>query len=210
MKKLILLLNVLVLTTTLMAQTSLKGTIVDANKQAIVGATVTLANQDISTTTNDAGVFTLLYLEPQDEEVIIEADGYIAAIELVQLYANQTNDMGEVVLQKDIAREAQEEILLNLSEEDMNDDEGRSQAQASASSASQDVFNSLSSFAWSTARYRNRGYEQTAEQNYINGINFNSAERGQFNFSSMGGLNDASRNKEVVNPLEATNFGFGG
>ena len=75
MKKLILLLNVLVLTTTLMAQTSLKGTIVDANKQAIVGATVTLANQDISTTTNDAGVFTLLYLEPQDEEVIIEADG---------------------------------------------------------------------------------------------------------------------------------------
>ena len=210
MKKLILLLNVLVLTTTLMAQTSLKGTIVDANKQAIVGATVTLANQDISTTTNDAGVFTLLYLEPQDEEVIIEADGYIAAIELVQLYANQTNDMGEVVLQKDIAREAQEEILLNLSEEDMNDDEGRSQAQASASSASQDVFNSLTSFAWSTARYRNRGYEQTAEQNYINGINFNSAERGQFNFSSMGGLNDASRNKEVVNPMEATNFGFGG
>ena len=92
----------------------------------------------------------------------------------------------------------------------MNDDEGRSQAQASASSASQDVFNSLSSFAWSTARYRNRGYEQTAEQNYINGINFNSAERGQFNFSSMGGLNDASRNKEVVNPLEATNFSFGG
>ena len=210
MKKLFLLLNVLVLTTTLLAQTSLRGTIVDANKQAIVGATVTLANQDISTTTNNAGVFTLLYLEPQDEEVIIEADGYIATIELVQLHANQANDMGEVVLQKDIAREAQEEILLNLSEEDLNDDEGRSQAQASASSASQDVFNSLSSFAWSTARYRNRGYEQTAEQNYINGINFNSAERGQFNFSSMGGLNDASRNKEVVNPLEATNFGFGG
>lgn len=210
MKKLFLLLNVLVLTTTLVAQTSLRGTIVDANKQAIVGATVTLANQDISTTTNNAGVFTLLYLEPQDEEVIIEADGYIATIELVQLYANQTNDMGEVVLQKDIAREAQEEILLNLSEEDLNDDEGRSQAQASASSASQDVFNSLTSFAWSTARYRNRGYEQTAEQNYINGINFNGAERGQFNFSSMGGLNDASRNKEVVNPLEATNFGFGG
>ncbi|MGM9825238.1 MAG: carboxypeptidase-like regulatory domain-containing protein [Paludibacteraceae bacterium] len=210
MKKLFLLLGVLALTTTLTAQTSLQGVVVDANKHAIVGATVTLANQDISTTTNTAGAFTLLYLEPQDEEVIIEADGYIATIELVQLHANQTNDMGEVVLQKDIAREAQEEILLNLSEEDLNDDEGRSQAQASASSACQDVFNSLTSFAWSTARYRNRGYEQTAEQNYINGINFNSAERGQFNFSSMGGLNDASRNKEVVNPLESTNFGFGG
>lgn len=210
MKKLFLLFSVLAMTATLTAQTSLQGVVVDANKRAIVGATVTLANQDISTTTNTAGAFSLLYLEPNDEEVIIEADGYIATIELVQLHANQSNDMGEVVLQRDIAREAQEEILLNLSEEDLNDDEGRSQAQASASSASQDVFNSITSFAWSTARYRNRGYEQTAEQNYINGINFNSAERGQFNFSSMGGLNDASRNKDIVNPIGATSFTFGG
>lgn len=193
------------------AQTSLRGTIVDeATRQAVVGAKVSLVNQDISTTTNNAGAFSLLYLEPMDEEVIIEADGYIATIELVQLHENQSNDMGAILLQRDIAREAQEEFLVHLAEEDMNDDEGRSQAQASASSASQDVFNSLTSFAWSTARYRNRGYEQTTEQNYINGINFNSAERGQFNFSAMGGLNDASRNKEVVNPMNATNFGFGG
>lgn len=176
----------------------------------IAGAVITLANQEISTTTNSNGEFSFLYIEPQDEEVIIEADGYIATVELVQMHANQTNDMGEVVLQKDIAREAQEEILLNLSEEDLNDDEGRSQAQASTSSASQDVFNSTVSYAWSSARYRNRGYEQRVEQNYILGLNFNSAERGQFNFSAMGGLNDASRNKEVVNPMEANNFAFGG
>ena len=193
------------------AQTSLRGTVLDeTTKQAIVGAKVSLVYLDISTTTNSEGVFSLLYLEPADEEVIIEANGYIATIELIQLHANKSNDMGVIYLQKDIAREAQEEFLVHLSEEDMNDDEGRSQAQASASSASQDVFNSLTSFAWSTARYRNRGYKQTLEQNYINGINFNSAERGQFNFSAMGGLNDASRNKEVVNPMNATNFGFGG
>lgn len=118
--------------------------------------------------------------------------------------------MEPIRLQRDFARDAQEEILLNIADEDLNDDEGKSQAQASASSASNDVFNSTTSFAWSTARYRKRGYDQTYEQTYINGINFNSAERGQFNFSSMGGLNDASRNKEVLNPIEATNFAFGG
>jgi NAD-dependent dihydropyrimidine dehydrogenase PreA subunit len=92
---------------------------------------------------------------------------------------------------------------------DLNDDEGKSQSISSASSASQDVFNSTISFAWSNARYRGRGYEQTYEQNYIEGLSFNSAERGQFNFSAMGGLNDASRYKEVVEGIEANNFTFG-
>ena len=91
----------------------------------------------------------------------------------------------------------------------VNDDEGKTQSMASASSASQDVFNSTTSFAWSNARYRARGYEQIYEQNYIEGISFNSAERGQFNFSAMGGLNDATRYREVVEGIESNNFTFG-
>ena len=182
----------------------------DSDNHSIAGAKITLGNQGISTTTNANGEFSLTYLEPIDEEIIIEADGYISDIQLALLQEGELNDLGNISLQRDLARDAQEEMLLNLADEDLNDDEGKSQAQASASSASTDVFNSTTSFAWSTARYRKRGYDQTYEQNYINGINFNSAERGQFNFSSMGGLNDASRNKEVLNPIEATNFAFGG
>ena len=192
------------------AQTSLKGTLIDeATSQPIVGATVTLANQNISTTTNQSGEFSLLYLEPMDEEVIIEADGYNGTIELVQLHADQANQMDPIKLSANIEQESKDEILVNISDEDLNDDEGKSQSQASASSASTDVFNSATSFAWGTARYRNRGYEQQYETVYINGVSFNTAERGTFSFSAMGGLNDASRNREVVLPLEATNFTFG-
>ena len=192
------------------AQTSLKGQLIDeATSQPIVGATVTLANQNISTTTNQSGEFNLLYLEPMDEEVIIEAEGYNSTIELVQIHKDQVNQMDPVTLSQDIAKEQKEEILLTIADEDLNDDEGKSQAQASASSASTDVFNSTISFAWSTARYRNRGYEQQYETVYINGVSFNTAERGTFSFSSMGGLNEASRWKEVSMPLEATNFTFG-
>ena len=208
--KLFSLMFMLVVGLTASAQTSLKGRVVADSGTPLVGAKVTLANQNISTTTNAAGEFSLLYLEAIDEEVLIEADGYVAALELINLKENQVNQMDNIQLNQDIVAQAQDEILLNLTEEEMTDDEGRSQAQASSSSASTDVFNSNTSFAWSTARYRNRGYQSNAESYYIEGLNFNSQERGQFNYSAMGGLNDASRYKEVLNPMEASNFSFGG
>ena len=191
------------------AQTRLIGRVVTDEQQAIEGATITLVNQGYSTTTNAEGRFSLTYLEAIDEEVIIEATGYMSDVALVQLLENQQNDLGDITLQTDLLAEAKEEVLLNLTEMDLNDDEGKSQSVSSASSASQDVFNSTVSFAWSNARYRGRGYDQTYEQNYIQGLSFNSAERGQFNFSAMGGLNDATRYKEVVEGIEANNFSFG-
>jgi len=211
MKKLLSLMFVLAIGLTAVAQTSLRGRVVDeSTHQPVVGAKVTLANQDISTTTNASGEFSLLYLEAMDEDVIIEADGYIARLELVSLKDNQTNELDVLSMKQDVVTQAEDEILLNLTEEEMMDDEGRSQSQASQSSATNDVFNKTTSFSWSTARYRGRGYQSNEENYYIEGLNFNSQERGNFNFSAMGGLNDASRNKEVLNPMEATNFTFGG
>ncbi len=189
--------------------TQLNGRLITVEQKPIAGATITLGNQGISTTTNANGEFSLTYLIPMDEEVIIEADGYIADIVLVQLIDGRLTEMGDITMQVDLAREAQEEVLLNLAEADLIDDEGKTQSVASASSASQDVFNATTSFAWSNARYRGRGYEQIFEQNYIEGLSFNSAERGQFNFSAMGGLNDATRYREVVEGIESSNFTFG-
>ena len=210
-QKLFSLMAVLMLSVAVMAQTSLKGRVIDdATQLPVVGAKITLANQNISTTTNAAGEFSLLYLEAMDEEMLIEADGYVVDLQLINLLENQVNAMDDILLKQDIVSQAQDEILLNLTEEEMTDDEGRSQSQASSSSASTDVFNSNTSFAWSTARYRNRGYSSNVENYYIEGLNFSSQERGQFNYSAMGGLNDASRYKEVLNPMEATNFTFGG
>ena len=168
--KLFSLMFVLSIGLTALAQTSLKGRVIDETTQTpVVGAKVTLANQNLSTTTNAAGEFSLLYLDATDEEVLIEADGYLAALELINLKADQANKMEDIALQQDIVVQAQDEILLNLTEEEMTDDEGRSQSQSSSSSASTDVFNSNTSFAWSTARYRNRGYQSNAENYYIEG-----------------------------------------
>ena len=209
MKRVIFLVVLCSLAGWISAQTRLVGRVITVEQQAIEGATITLANQGYSTTTNAEGRFSLTYLEAIDEEVIIEAVGYMSDILLVSLVENELNNLGDITLQADLLAEAKEEVLLNLTEMDLNDDEGKSQSVSSGSSASQDVFNSTVSFAWSNARYRGRGYDQTYEQNYIQGLSFNSAERGQFNFSAMGGLNDATRYKEVVEAIEANNFAFG-
>ena len=72
--KLFSLMFVLAISLTAFAQTSLKGRVIDETTMTpVVGAKVTLANQNISTTTNAAGEFSLLYLEATDEEVIAAA-----------------------------------------------------------------------------------------------------------------------------------------
>ncbi len=190
---------------------SLYGRVVSKqDDKGIAGATVTLGNQAISTVTNQEGQFSFIQLQGGDEELIVEADGFKATVELIQLHEGQSTVLDVIYLQPDIVKESQDEVLLNLAEQDLNDDEGSSQEQASMTSSSKDVFNSLTSWAWSTARYRNRGYNQTYETYYVEGLSFNSAERGQFNFSAMGGLNDASRYKETNQAIEATNYTFGG
>ena len=211
MKKTLSILTMLLVAMSIMAQTSLRGKVVLVDEQApLEGVKVTLVGQNISTTTNLHGEFALTYLEAIEEEVIFEAEGYISDIRVVELVKDQTTDLGLISLNPNIQAYMKDEILLTLTEAELNDDEGKSQSMSSGSSASIDVFNSTTSYAWSTARYRGRGYDQTAESYYINGVNFVGAERGTFNYSALGGLNDATRNREVVNGIEANNFGFGG
>ena len=178
-------------------------------RQPIVGAKLTLGNQRISTTTNQQGKFTFSFLEAGDEELIIEAVGYITDVEIVNLRENEENNIGKIALQSDVQGEMADEVILQLSDMELNDDEGKSQSMASGSNASTDVFNKNTGYAWSSVRYRQRGFEQQYEHTYINGLEFNSAERGTFNYGMVGGLNDASRNKDEVNGIEANGFSYG-
>ena len=115
MKRVIFLVVLCSLAGWISAQTRLVGRVTTAEQQAIEGATVTLANQGYSTTTNAEGRFSLTYLEAIDEEVIIEAVGYMSDILLVSLVENELNNLGDITLQADLLAEAKEEVLLNTS-----------------------------------------------------------------------------------------------
>lgn len=75
-------------------------------------------------------------------------------------------------------------------------------------SSSDDYFLSEVGYLFSPMRFRIRGYESLYNNVYANGVIINDVERGQFSYGMIGGLNDATRNKEGATYLEHNNFGF--
>ena len=212
MRKLSLILLVSLLTTfSLLAQTTAKGVIRAAGSGSpLSGVIITYLQQDISTQTNAKGEFTLSYLKIGADEVSISKSGYFTQIKLVDLKANVVNDLGVIELKADVQEEVKEEKVLQLSENELSDDESRSSQKSSTSLSSRgDVYNSQASYSFSPMRFSTRGYDNDYESTYINGVHFNGLERGGFNYSALGGLNDATRNKEEVDCMQANSFTFG-
>lgn len=212
MRKLSLILFVSLLTSiSLLAQTTAKGVIKDAGTGSpISGVKITLLQQNISTQTNANGEFTLSALESGDEELSISRDGYFIQIKLVNLKSGTVNDFGVITLKADVQDEIKQEIVLELSESELNEDEGRATQNVSAALSSKgDVYTSQASFSFSPMRFRARGYENDYESTYINGVHFNGLERGGFNYSMLGGLNDAMRNKDITTGLVANSYSYG-
>jgi hypothetical protein len=76
--------------------------------------------------------------------------------------------------------------------------------------SSRDVFTQFSSFQFSGARYRMRGYQSENQLILINGINVSNIENGAASFSSWGGLNDVTRYSETRFGNSSSRLGFSG
>ena len=75
-------------------------------------------------------------------------------------------------------------------------------------SSNDDYFLSEVGYLFSPMRFRVRAYESLYNNVYANGVMLNDAERGQFSYGMIGGLNDATRNKEGSTFLEHNNYGY--
>ena len=75
-------------------------------------------------------------------------------------------------------------------------------------SSNDDYFLSEVGYRFSSIRFRARGYNAQYSNVYANGVLLNDVERGQFSYGMIGGLNDATRNKEGATFLEHNSFGF--
>ncbi|HNX88167.1 MAG TPA: carboxypeptidase-like regulatory domain-containing protein [Paludibacteraceae bacterium] len=211
MKKVLLVISAVLLSTSaIFAQTQIKGVVKVADSETpLPGVTITLLQQNISTKTIGSGEFLLTYLTAGVEEVSISKPGYLPQIKEVVLKENETLDLGTIFLKMDLQEEMRQDAVLQLNESDFSEDEGRATQSISSSISRGDVYVSQTSFSFSPMRFRLRGYEQEYESTYINGVHFNSLDRGGFNYSSLGGLNDAMRNKDVVVGLDANSFSYG-
>ena len=68
------------------------------------------------------------------------------------------------------------------------------------------VYASQVGFRFSAARFKFRGYNSKYNEIYINGNPANDAERGEFNYSFIGGLNNQTRTMESSLPFEDNNY----
>ena len=72
------------------------------------------------------------------------------------------------------------------------------------------VYKSNVGYLWSPARFKFRAYNNRYNDIYMNGVLVNNAETGQFNYSTIGGINDAVRSIDASSPFEDNSFSMAG
>lgn len=70
------------------------------------------------------------------------------------------------------------------------------------------VYTSNVGYLWSPVRFKFRAYNSQYSDIYMNGVQVNNLENGQFNYSTIGGMNDATRNQDAATPFEVNAFGM--
>ena len=96
-----------------------------------------------------------------------------------------------------------------FTESQLNEDDDAAQSTSALVTSNNDVYLSNVGYLFSPMRFRVRGYDSQYNDVYINGIQFNDVETGRFSYGLIGGLNDATRNKEGISPFEVNNFTYG-
>ncbi len=76
--------------------------------------------------------------------------------------------------------------------------------------SSRDIFVSTAGYTFGAARYRIRGYDNNNLTVMINGVRMNDMEGGRAYWSSWGGLNDATWNKDIRTGVVSSELAFGG
>ena len=196
------------------AQTGLKGVVRDAKSgQPVAGVTVLLDNQGITVTTGPNGDFSISGATAGHDALIVLSPDHKDWSQNVEILNGVIDNLGDIKIESvsfnsnDDFTYANSDIV--LTESQLEDEEGNTQAVGTLAGANDNPFYQAASFDFSLMRFRMRGYNSEYTSTSINGINFNDAVRGRFNYSMMGGLNQAFKSKSTGIGLDATSFAFG-
>lgn len=211
-KNLLQLLLFLFVCSSVYAQTSsLRGVAVNVfTKIPIAGVTVSLKDTEKIVVTSFDGSFLFENVSLGENWLVFSSLDIITKELQVNVLPGETTDIGEVLLTTDVRTVLNESSLMLLEEEALTEDADQSDFSTSALlTSSNDVYVSNTSYNFSAMRFKVRGYGNRYSDVYIGGVNFNDAERGGFSYGMIGGLNDATRNKDMVNAYDPSSFGFG-
>lgn len=184
----------------------IKGRIVDSKtKEGIANVTIKIST-GATTKTDAKGIFELRNMLPGNGILTITAPQINGKTIEVAINPDEMVDLGTIAVQ---LATNQSEVAMVLDESELGNEEGSTQNISTVLASSDDVYFSNFGFKFGAMRFNLRGYDQDNFTTYINGINFNTSERGNFQYSSIGGLNDAFRNRDGGNGIEMTTYSYG-
>ena len=108
-----------------------------------------------------------------------------------------------------LARDLQEEQAFTFTEAQLGEDDDVTQ-NVTVISSNRNVYASEVGYRFSPARFKYRAFGSRYNDVYINGNPVNDAERGEFRYSFVGGLNNQTRSQEASLPFEDNNFSMAG
>jgi len=203
----------------LLAQQGIKGVVVDANTgQPVPGLTVMLDNQGTTVTTGPSGDFMISSAQPGNDVLVVVGYGYKDWTQSIEIFKGSVDNVGTIRIQPsnfsstgEVMEDNRQQIYTEnmLTEQDLEDEEGNSQSVAVLTGASDNPFYQAASYDFSLMRFRMRGYQNEYTDTYINGVRFNDPVRGRFNYSMIGGMNQAFKRKTIGIGLDAMSYGFG-
>lgn len=189
----------------------IRGTVKDEAGQVAGFANVKVQGTTIQTFTDSIGNFELSNVPYGKQTILVGDEKTVNATEVVEI-----KDPVTVVI---ITARSSGDEALNVGQSNdiptvtLNDDELRESSSQNVSSvltASRDAFTSATSFVFSTARFRIRGYEDDNFQTLMNGAVMTDLTNGRTEFASWSGLNDVMRSRDVSFGLNPSIYSFGG
>jgi hypothetical protein len=209
MRRLLFLFMFLTAAVALQAQNAkVSGTVFDSETgKAVSGASVKIGSTEVKT--NSDGYFEINNIATGKSSVTVTIDGYEAQTSTVDIAAPETK-LGAFGMKTTTSANGE---LSGISTVDVSaldfEDENKGQNISGLLHSTSDVFVNTAGFTLGAAYFRIRGYDSDNSTVYMSGVQVNDPENGRPSWSEWGGLNDAMRNKEVVNGLGAARFSFG-
>lgn len=191
------------------AQTSsIIGIVTDETGKKIPDARVTLDGGSFSDLTDSTGSFKLTEIPFGNYTLSIRTSGY-ADLELKLGVTSIEMDLGQILINFDNAISTGDNLPMTSLMDSELKESNLSGNVSGVLGASRDPFISATTFSFSIARFRIRGYENGYTPTLMNGANMTDLTTGRDMFYTWSGLNDVVRARENSHGLESGYNSYG-
>jgi hypothetical protein len=194
----------------LLAQTAnVNGVITDNAGNPVAKAEVKIKNTTLSVLTDSEGKFSIVNVPYGNHDFEISAETFVTVV-ISQNIKLPNQSLGKINLSRPEEMGKQEaDNTSETGESETESGESSGQFISSTLTASRDAFTSASTFNFSIARFRTRGYDDDNFVTLINNTPMSDLITGRTPYYMWSGLNDVMRSREFSYGLAPASFSFG-